>query len=271
MYKRGEEFHDLLILEEYYNFLHFLQTNTGTAGIHGHLEMMISGLVMSDHVNYKILIRHKEAIQNYMMTGYEGKWKHCDRLSDNSYYSNNEPQITMSLDEIQTLNLKAAFAYSTCLLVHYDVSSRAKLSALFEFGWKAINHVRLAMVVTMRSGITLQMANYTSNLPYLVAAQLDDGKEQFLCPSVGEVKPQFVRSMCKQSFISYKNKKIRYGIFGFPPEFVPGNGIGNYDATTIDGTSQRFMKMLAEKLKFFPSFTWSPSWLSLVNKVDQLL
>ena len=124
----------------------------------------------------------------------------------------------------------------------------------------------------MRSGITLEMANYTSNLPFMVAARLDDGKEQFLCPIVGEDKPQFGLSMCKQSFISYKNKKIRYGIFGVPPDFVPTNSFGNgIDATTIDGTSQRFMTMLAEKLKFHPSFTWSPSWLSLVNKVDQLL
>ena len=146
---------------------------------------------MSDDVNYKILKKHKKAIQNYMMTGYETKWQHCDRLSDDSYYSDNEPQITMKVEEINTLNLKAAFAYSTCLLVHYDVSSRATLSALFEFGWKAINHVRLAMVVTMRSGITLEMANYTSNLPFMVGAQLDDGKEQFLCPIVGEFKPQF--------------------------------------------------------------------------------
>ena len=144
----------------------------------------------------------------------------------------------------------------------------------FEFGWKAVNHVRLAMVVTMRSGITLQMANYTSNLPYLVAAQLDDGKEQFLCPIVGEVKPQFGQSMCKQSFTNYKNKKIRYGVFGFPPEFVPttifGNGIGNNDETLIDGISPKFLKMLAEKLKFYPAFTWSPSWSSLVNKVHHL-
>ena len=220
-----------------------------------------------------ILTQHNEAIQSYMMTGYESEWQYCDRLSDNSDYSNNEPQIIMKLDDIQTLNLKSAFAYSTCLLVHYDVSSRATLSALFEFGWKAINHVRLAMVVTMQSGITLEMANNTLNLPYLVAAKLDDGKEQFLCPVVGEVRPQFGQSMCKQSFINYKNKKIRYGIFGLPPEFVPANSFGNgngIDETLVDGTSSRFMKMLAEKLRFYPTFTWSPNWYTLVSKVDLL-
>ena len=62
---------------------------------------------MSENVN-KILIKHKEAIQNYMMTGYENKWQYCDRLSDNSHYSDNEPQITLNLEEMQTLNLKAS-------------------------------------------------------------------------------------------------------------------------------------------------------------------
>ena len=208
--------------------------------------MILSGLYKSEGVNYKILIKHKEAIQNYMMTGYETKWQHCDRLSDDSYYSDNEPQITMKLEEIQTLNLKAVFAYSTCLLVHYDVSSRETLSALFEFGRKAINHVRLAILITMRSGMTLEMANYTSNLPYLVAAQLDDGTEQFLCPVVGEVKPQFGQDMCRQSFISYKNKKLRIGATGVPPEFFVSSNSGVFDEKTTDGTSVRLIRMLAE-------------------------
>ena len=44
----------------------------------GYLKMMISGLLMSEEVNNKILTKHKEAMQNYMMTGYESKWQHCD-------------------------------------------------------------------------------------------------------------------------------------------------------------------------------------------------
>ena len=235
---------------------------------------LFSGSPMSEDVFYKFQLKHKKAIQKFMMTGYENKWKYCDRLSDNGNYSDNEPQITMNLDKIHMLNLKAAFKYTTCLLVNYDVSSRESLLALLEFGWKAINHVRLAMVVSMRSGITLEMANYTSNLPFMVAAQLDDGKKQFLCPVVGEVKPQFGPSMCKKSFINYKNKKIRYGVFGLPPEFFPVNifvnGISNFDETTIDGRSPNFLKMLAEKLNFYPTFTWSASWYSLVNKVYHL-
>ena len=227
---------------------------------------------MSEEIFYKILTKHKEAILNYMMTGFENKWQHCDRLSDNSYYSDNEPQITMSLDKIHMLNLKASFAYTTCLLVHYDVSSRASLSALLEFGRKAINHVRLAIVITMRSGMTLEMANYTSNLPYLVAAQLDDGKEQFLCPVVGEVKPQFGQVMCRQSFISYKNKKLRIGATGVPPEFFISTNSGVFDEKTTDGTSVRLIRMLAEKLKFSPilSLPATASFNAVTNQVDHL-
>ena len=83
--------------------------------------------------------------------------------------------------------------------------------------------------------------------------------------------------MCKKSFINYKNKKIRYGVFGFPPEVAfanyfsnSGSNTGNYDETTSDGTTPRFMKMLAERLNFYPTFTWAPGFNSLVNKVDHL-
>ena len=182
----------------------------------------------SEGVFCNILIQHKDAIQSYMMAGYEGEWQQCDRLSDHSDYSNNEPQIMVNLNDIETLNLKSTLAYSTCLLVQYDVSSRAGLSALMEFGWKAINHVRLAIVITLRSGITLESAKNTSNLPFLVAAQLDDGKNQFLCPIVGEVKPGFGREMCKKSYLDYKGKKLRIGGVGLLPDAWPGRpGIMN--------------------------------------------
>ena len=186
------------------------------------LISILLNFLWSEEVLCNILTQHNEAIQSYMMTGYESEWQYCDRLSDNSDYSNNEPQIIMKLDDIQTLNLKSALAYSTCLLVHYDVSSRESLSALVEFGWKAINHIRLAIVMRLRSGITLEMAKNTSNLPYLMAAQYDDGKEQFLCPIVGEGKTEFGQVMCRKSYLSYENKKLRIGGVGLLPDAWPG-------------------------------------------------
>ena len=193
---------------------------------------VLLNVYQSDGVLCIILTHHKEAIQSYIMTGYESNWQHCERLSDLSDYSSNEPQIIMNLNEIQTLNLKSAFAYTTCLLVHYNVGSKASLSALMEFGWKAINHVRLAIVMKLRSGITLEMAKNTSNLPYLVAAQLDDGKEQFLCPIVGQENPGFGQVMCRKSYLNYQSKKLRIGGSGLLPDAWPGRP-GRMDARIV--------------------------------------
>ena len=219
------------------------------------LISILLNFLWSKEVLCNILTQHNEAIQSYMMTGYESEWQYCDRLSDNSDYSNNEPQIIMKLDDIQTLNLKSALAYSTCLLVHYDVSSRESLSALVEFGWKAINHVRLAIVITLQSGITLEMAKNTSNLPYLVAAQLDDGKKQFLCPIVGEVKPVLGQEMCKKSYLSYKGKKIRMGGTGLLPDaYITRPGRMNARIILSSDRSKTILTMGSYNLCFKKAF-----------------
>ena len=221
-------------------------------------------LLPSERVYGQILTKYKDQIQNYMMTGYESRWHHCDMLSANSFFYEDSPQITMDLDKIQTLNLKSTFAYSTCLLVHYDVSSKASLSALLEFGWKAINHVRLALLLHMTSGITLEMATNSSNLPYLVAAQLQDGKEQFLCPVVGEVHPRLGQQMCRKSYLHYKNKILRIGLMGILPDFVMTS------TGSIDGTNIKLIKMLVERLRFTPDIILAPSFNAASNQVSTL-
>ena len=221
-------------------------------------------LLPSERVYGQILTKYKDQIQNYMMTGYESRWHHCDMLSANRYFYEDLPQITMDLDKIQTLNLKSTFAYSTCLLVHYDVSSKASLSALLEFGWKAINHVRLALLLHMTSGITLEMATNSSNLPYLVAAQLQDGKEQFLCPVVGEVHPRLGQQMCRKSYLHYKNKILRIGLMGILPDFVMTS------TGSIDGTNIKLIKMLVERLRFTPDIILAPSFNAASNQVSTL-
>ena len=221
--------------------------------------------LLSQGVYGQILTKYKDQIQNYMMTGYERRWHHCDMLSANtSYFYEDLPQITMDLDKIQTLDLKSTFTYSTCLLVHYDVSSKASLSALLEFGWKAINHVRLALLLHMRSGITLETATNSSNLPYLVAARLHDGKEQFLCPVVGEVHPRLGQQMCRKSYLHYKNKILRIGLMGILPDFVMTS------TGSIDGTNIRLIKMLAERLRFTPDIILAPSFNAASNQVSTL-
>ena len=87
--------------------------------------------------------KYKDAIQKYIMTGHEDGWRHCDILSANPS-DGGLPQISMTLDNIRNLDIRLAFENTQCLLITYDVSSRASLLALLEFGWNAINHVRLA-------------------------------------------------------------------------------------------------------------------------------
>ena len=198
-------------------------------------------------------------IQNYIMTGREMGWRNCDILSANSYSYEDVAQITMDFDKIQTLNLKSAFSSSDCLLVVYDVSSKGILSSILKFGWAAFEHVRLALVIKMDSGITLDMATNTSKLPFLVAAESDKGKlhkEQFLCPVVGESEPHLEQEMCKPSSASYRNKILRIALAGLPPHFVmTSNG-------TIEGTIVTLIKILAKKLRFTPKIIIAESFIA---------
>ena len=190
------------------------------------------------------------------MTGYEKGWPHCDILSEQGYSDEGVPQMTMDLNETKTLNLGTALKASHCLLVTYNVGSMASLSVLLEFGWAAIRYVRLALVIKMASGVTLEKAAHISRLPFLVAAESDQGKEQFLCPVVGEVEPRLEDKMCKPSYASYKSKAIKIPVFGIPPWRVPSNK--GLFGTGFDGTNLRFLKMLSERLNFSPVVTIAP-------------
>ena len=196
--------------------------------------------------------KYKEAIQKYLMTGHEDGWQHCDTLSSNPL-SEGVPQMSMNLDKIQTLNLKSAFAYSSCLLVNYHISSEASLSDLLDFGYAAIQHVRLALIIKMGSGMTLDMIKNTTKMPFLVAAQLDGGKEQFLCPVVGEIEPRLEQDLCTASYASYRNKTLRIGLLGLMPEFLLTS------SGTIDGTGIRLINMLASILNFMPQVIYPKS------------
>ena len=71
----------------------------------------------------------------------------------------------------------------------------------------------------MGSGLTLDMAANTTKLPFLVAAKLEDGREQFLCPVVGQSVLNLQSSMCNQLQRSFRDKILRVAVFGVPPYF----------------------------------------------------
>ena len=219
-------------------------------------------LLLNGTVGQNFFKKHKAAIENYVMTGEEGNWQHCDILSAGAHSHEGIPQITMALDKINMLNFKNSS--SKCLLVNYVVTRKADLSALLEFGWATFYHVRLALVVKLHSGLTLGVATNTSKLPYLVAAESSQGKEQFLCPVVGELEPRLQKHMCKQSYVSYKNKTLRVEILGGPPTVFMG------EKGPIDGSILMFLKMLEQRLDFRTAIIVRKSFDDAFNKVCNL-
>ena len=188
--------------------------------------------------------KYKDHIQEYIMTGLENGWKNCDVLSDYSTSYESETQISMDLDKINTLNIKRTFTSSSCLLINYDIGSQYSLKNLIDFGWEAHRHIRLALVMKMHSGITLDMITNTTKLPFLITAKLDQDKEQFLCPVVGKIEPLLEDKICSPSYASSKHKNLKVALLGIPPYFMlTKNG-------QIDGTDIRLMRILEQKHKF---------------------
>ena len=214
-----------------------------------------------DNVSH-FLQKYNGAIQNYIMTGHERGWRQCDIMAANTLPFDDVPQITMDLDRIKTLNhLQSAFSSSNCLLVTYDVSSNGSLSTLLDFGWEVIQYVRLAMVIKLSSGMTLDTMA-TKTLPYLVATVSNNGKEQFLCPVIGEYEPRLEKVICKPSFVSFKHKTLRIAMMGIVPDFMmTKNG-------ALDGKNMKLLRMLEKRLLFEPEITVANSFIDARNRVS---
>lgn len=208
------------------------------------------------------LLKYKEPIQNYIMTGHEKGWKQCDILSDKSPIEGTI-HISMELEKIESLNTKLTLASSSCLLVNYHVSSKSSLSRLLDFGRATFQRKRLALVIRLVSGMALDMAANFTKLPFLVAAQWGNGKRQFLCPVLGESDPRMEPDMCEPSYVSYKKRTLRIGMIGLKP-YIVDTELGQ------DGIDVRMLEMLAARLKFntkliiAPSFFASPSMVSSI-------
>ena len=207
------------------------------------------------------LIKHKEAIQNYIMTGHEQGWKQCDILSADRFSYEGTPHISMDLDKMMTLDTKPAFASSLCLMVTSHVGSMASLEALVDFSSAATQHFRLALVLKMDSGITLDKITNTTKLPFLIAADLGHGKEQFLCPVMGDMEPVLEQKVCNPSYMSYRNKKLRVGLLGILPHFnIKSDG-------SIEGANIRIIKLLEGNLNFMADIIVPQSLLAAESMV----
>ena len=208
----------------------------------------------------KFLDQHKVEIQNYIMTGYSGGWAHCDVLSLNPV-GEDAPQIIMNFSTVNELDLRSAVSFAHCLLAAYQVESKERLSAIINFGWRVLKAKRVAMILTLGNGTTLNLATNTEKLPFLIAARIEGGGNQFLCPVLGSAKPILQNHMCDISYVSYKYKKLRVGLLGMIPHLFPTK-VG------IDGIDVRLLGLLAKKLKFIPDIVIPRTYEQGANMVN---
>ena len=171
----------------------------------------------------ELLSNHQDSIENHMMTGYgkRGSFK-CDVLHGLRTLHGQKikrPSFVVDIDKLDNLDVSSTLASSQCLLVFYHIHSNHSLSTLIKFGWTVVQHKRVALVMKMGSGLTLDMAANTTKLPFLVAAELEDGSEQFLCPVVGQSIPTLQSPMCNHLQLSSRDKILRAATFGVPPYF----------------------------------------------------
>ena len=233
--------------------------------IQGSFKLLVVELLLLSTTFGKqmFLDKYSKAIQDYIMIGHEeGRRSYCDILSEESSYNEKAPQMSMSLKDMKTLDMKLAFASSHCLLVNYNVRDEEDLTTLMEIGRSAINHKRLALVLKISSGLSLAMPNWSNtSLPFMIAAALDNGKEQFLCPVLGVDKPRLQEQMCDSSYSHYEEKLLKIGIVGINPYFMSTeNG--------IDGTDVRLIQLLEKALSFRAEVIPMNSFSEAVNMVS---
>ena len=169
-----------------------------------------------------LLTKYRGNLEGYIMKGHSGGWKNCDIVHDTSEqlnFSEDTLRFVMDLTMMGSSDIRTTFSSSHCLLVSARVSNNQSLSDIFKFGWSVIQHKRLALVLQLEAGLTLDMAANTSKLPFTVAAIDQHKKEQFLCPVIGRASPKLQDYMCNTSYVSLKEKNLRVAIFGVPPYF----------------------------------------------------
>lgn len=196
---------------------------------------------------------YKTAIENYIMAGYGGGWENCDNILVSPIEpdsSSDIPQVVQEVNQLNTFDVSSTLAHSHCILVIAQAHDNKTLSDLIQFGWSAVQHKRVGMMLKLGSNITLDKAKNTTKLPFLIGAKVDNGKEQFICPRIESYEPLIQQSMCQQHHTNYKGKTIRVGLFsGLRPY-----GYMNYNSacncSVPDGVEYRFLKDLKATLNF---------------------
>ena len=196
----------------------------------------------------RFVFKYKRDIENFIMAGFGGGWDMCDIIvvdPVDPIPSWEIPHLMGNVKMLNTLDIGNTMGHSHCLLLWAQARDNATLKALIKFGWSTIQHKRVGMMLSLSSNIALDKATNTTNLPFLIAAQLESGREQFMCPVLGSYQPQIQSSICDKNLTDYRGKTIRVGFsiafrpYGFMTEIgVP------------DGVDKRFLEVLRSKMDF---------------------
>ena len=186
-----------------------------------HTLLLVGGLLLFHQVQGlgfdMFSAEYRRPIEEYVMTGYGDSWRHCDTLSANkqeAYFDEGVPYFAFTLDKLLTIDLRSTLSSCHCVLALYEVDTLQQLASIIKFGWKAIQNKRIALILKLGSRLTLDTPINRTKLPFPIAAQLENGVEQFICPFIGGDEPILQGQMCKKSFLSLEGKTVRIGVTG---------------------------------------------------------
>ena len=211
---------------------------------------------------------HKQAIEVHIMAGYGGGWKECDLLAispQEHALQSDTPQFVMDMASLKAFDIRTSFSNYHCLLITAHVGNQRILDEVIEFGWTAVHHKRLGMALRLGSNVTLDMANNITNLPFIIATQLEGGKEQFLFPSLGGDMPKLQPVMSHNPNRAYSGKHINVGLAGVG--IFKGIGIFKGADGQLDGLTIRLISLLQRKMKFKINYVTSTAG----NGIDMVI
>ena len=142
------------------------------------------------------LAKYGRDIEHFIMNGHSPGWKQCDVIIDKSEknlqtsFFGERPMFLLDIKRLHAIDIQTTFSLSKCLLVSMEVNSNENMADLIQFGWSVIQRKRLALVLKLGQGLTLDVAKNITKLPFLVAARTQNQREQFLCPIIGDSNPK---------------------------------------------------------------------------------
>ena len=94
----------------------------------------VEGQQLSD-----FLVRHKSAIESFIMIGHSEGWKQCDIISSISVQhrfldSSAQPEITVDLKRVLDMDLSIIPSSSSCIFISYHINSNQSLASLIKLG-----------------------------------------------------------------------------------------------------------------------------------------